>query len=99
LGRGDNHRSGFHSYESGPHSSGSRLQLMIDTIVVVFFGTTISCITLPSTPVMGVESGSTAFSRALKVVVNANDNAAPYSNVHARSEYCRDRRVTVGFWR
>jgi len=65
-GRGDNHRSGFHSNESGPHSAGSRLKLMIEMMTVVSFGTIISCISRPSTPVIGVDSGRTVSLRALK---------------------------------
>ena len=65
--RGDNHRSGFHSYESGPHKAGSVLQLLIDIMAVVPFGTTISLISRPSIPVTGVYRGSTASFRTLEL--------------------------------
>lgn len=64
-GSGDSHRSGTHSCASSPHISGSRLARMIAIVRVVPFGTKISCISVPSTPVMGDDKGSITSWRAL----------------------------------
>lgn len=59
CGNGFNHLSGFHSYESGPHSSGLQLEAMMPTTTFVLLGIGISCISFPSSPLIGFESGMT----------------------------------------
>lgn len=57
AGRGASQRSGFHSYASSPQRVLLRLQFKRPATTVVFFGTRISWIGDPSTPVMGFDNG------------------------------------------
>lgn len=71
-GRGDGHRSGFHSQESGPQRVGSRLMDIMETTTSVSFGTVTWVISPPSTPLIGVEKGNIISSRALKMQMVSN---------------------------
>lgn len=60
-GSGFNHLSGFHSYASGPHISGLRLDPMIDTYTRVPLGIGRTLISLPLVPLIGTARGKTMF--------------------------------------
>ena len=64
-GSGVSHRSGFHSAASGPHIAGFLLDELMLTKTCVSLGTKISCMSVPSSPRIGCESGRTTSLRAL----------------------------------
>ena len=59
-------RSGFHSCASSPQISGSVLARIIATVTVEPFGTVISWMLAPSSPIIGRERGSTVSFLALQ---------------------------------
>lgn len=65
LGRGFNHRSGFHSSASSPHKTLWRLQARTATSTLVPFGIGMLSITVPSELHIGSDSGRLASSKAL----------------------------------
>ena len=58
-GSGASHRSGFHSFASGPHSAVFVLCPSTPMMISVPLGMGISLISVPSRPRMGEESGRT----------------------------------------
>jgi hypothetical protein len=65
LGSPSIHLSGFHSYESGPHKSGSQFDERKEGKTMVPFGTRTSYISEPSIPRTGLENGRMTSSRVL----------------------------------
>lgn len=71
-GRGDSHRSGFHSSASEPHRAGFRFEALIPTTISVPSGTKISFIIDPSVALMGADSGITISFRVLRYELKVN---------------------------
>ena len=58
-GRGDNHRSGSHLSALSPQVALFKLLALVATMMYDPFGTKISFISSPFTPVIGVDNGKT----------------------------------------
>lgn len=65
-GRGESHRSGFHSSASDPHIAGLQFAARMPTVISVPLGTKISFNKDPSVALMGDESGIIMSFRVLR---------------------------------